>query len=149
MTFEDRHFSRIIAQEIEKQLIDLDLYDKLVTVTCDAAPNMRNIFTYFSRRNIQYINCVAHKLHLIVCNSLDLWVTLKKKQNTTRDQDINDDDIEEEDVEEDAQINLNQMIRTMSVDINEALNGNNDQNYRNNYASRVRFLSFICLSHIH
>jgi hypothetical protein len=78
MTFEDPHLSPIIAQDVEKQLIDLVLYDKLITITCDGAPNMRDMFTFLSRRNIQYINCIAHKLHLIVCNNLDLLVALKK-----------------------------------------------------------------------
>jgi len=115
MSFKDRHFSPLIANEIEKQLISLNLYDKLISITCDGAPNMRDMFTYFNRRNIKYINCIAHKLHLIICNSLNLWVTTKKKRNTT--------DVEEgaetgmiEDDEDETQASLNQMVRTMSFD---------------------------------
>ncbi|CAM4843216.1 unnamed protein product, partial [Rotaria magnacalcarata] len=59
MTFEERHYSIIIANEIEKQLIHLGLYDKLVAITCDGAYNMRHMFTYFSRRNIKYIQLEA------------------------------------------------------------------------------------------
>lgn len=78
LTFDERHFSMLIAQEIEKQLINLGVFDKLITITCDGASNMRSIFTYFNRRNIRYLHCIAHKLHLIICNSLNLWVPIKK-----------------------------------------------------------------------
>jgi hypothetical protein len=126
MCFQDRHYSPIIAQEIEKQLIDLNLYDKLVTITCDGAPNMRDMFTYFTRRNIQFIHCIAHKLHLIICNSLDLWVTRKKKQTTTNNEEAVEDIVDEED-EDDNQLALSQMVRTMSFDVNDSWN-NNDNN---------------------
>jgi hypothetical protein len=137
MKFEDRHFSPIIAQEIEKQLIELELYDKLVTITCDGAPNMADMFTYFSRRNIQYIKCIAHKLHLIICNSLNLWVVPKKKKQNTTNNPVIDDSVDEED-EDEAQLTLSQMVKSMSVDINinETFNHNDD---RNNDTSTVRF----------
>ncbi|CAF5143260.1 unnamed protein product, partial [Rotaria magnacalcarata] len=125
ITFEERHFSPLIAQEIEKQLISLGLYDKLVTITCDGAANMRDMFTYFTRRKIKYIHCLAHKLHLIICNSLNLWVTTKKRRNTTTTETDAENSTEEEDAEDESQITLNQMIRTMSVDIHNISNENN------------------------
>ncbi|CAF3899786.1 unnamed protein product [Rotaria sordida] len=115
MTFEDRHYSILIANEIENQLINLNLYDKLVTITCDGAPNMRDMFSYFTRRNIKYIHCTAHKLHLIICNSLNLWVASKKKNNTTDGEEGIETGTMEDD-EDEAQISLNQMVRTMSFD---------------------------------
>ncbi|CAM4794593.1 unnamed protein product [Rotaria magnacalcarata] len=147
ITFEERHFSPLIAQEIEKQLISLGLYDKLVTITCDGAANMRDMFTYFTRRKIKYIHCLAHKLHLIICNSLNLWVTTKKRRNTTTTETDAENSTEEEDAEDESQITLNQMIRTMSVDIHNISNENNysdsehdDESKSNKYINRSLYL---------
>ncbi|CAF4641926.1 unnamed protein product, partial [Rotaria sp. Silwood2] len=126
MKFEDRHYSSTIANEIENQLINLNLYDKLVTITCDGAPNMREMLNYFSRQSIKYIHCTAHKLHLIICNSLNLWVTTKKKGNTTENEEIIDAGVIEDD-EDEAGGSLSQMVRTMSFDADPLSNDmNND-----------------------
>ncbi|CAF1307026.1 unnamed protein product [Rotaria magnacalcarata] len=143
MTFEERHYSIIIAQEIEKQLIHLGLYDKLVTITCDGAYNMRHMFTYFSRRNIKYIQCVAHKFHLVICNSLNLWTTPKKKRNTTSMEETTEVSTDPEDDENESQATLNQMIRTMSVDIDQLVNENNNTDNETNDTSQVSYDS-IC-----
>ena len=119
MSFEERHFSPIIAAEIEKQLINLDLFDKLVTITCDGAANMKDMFNYFSRRNIKFIWCIAHRLHLVICNSLNLWVTLKKKKNNKSNEKVLEEDVDEEN--NDQQIVVTEMVRTMSVDIEQLL----------------------------
>ncbi|CAF3321645.1 unnamed protein product [Rotaria sp. Silwood2] len=42
-TFQKRHFSEIIGVEIENQLIELKILDKVISITCDAAPNMVKI----------------------------------------------------------------------------------------------------------
>ena len=115
MKFGDRHSSLSIANEIEKHLINLNLYDKLITITCDGASNMRDMFTYFTRQNIKYIHCIAHKLHLIICNSLNLWVSSKKRRNTTDDEEGIETGVDE-DYDDDTQASLNQMVRTMSFD---------------------------------
>jgi hypothetical protein len=82
-TFEKRHFSDVIGVEIENQLIELNIFDKVVSITCDAAPNMVKMFDYFSRPDITRIRCQAHLLHLIVCNALNIWIQKKKKNRTT------------------------------------------------------------------
>ncbi|CAF1212449.1 unnamed protein product [Rotaria sordida] len=123
ITFDDRHFSMLIAQEIEKQLISLRLYDKLFTVTCDGASNMRHMFTYFNRRNIKYINCIAHKFHLVICNSLNLWISVTKKQTAAARETITEDNTDQEnDDDDDSQTTLNHMIKSMSVDLNNISN---------------------------
>jgi hypothetical protein len=137
MTFEDRHFSLLIAQEIERQLISLGLYDKLITITTDGAPNMRQMFDYFTRRNIRYIHCVAHKFHLIICNGLNLWVSLKKKRATKNVEEVVEGSTDEDDYD-DTQHALDQMIRSMSVDIDLLLNEENDTENENNNTSTVR-----------
>ena len=74
ITFQERHFSKLIDEVIENELVSLGLHDKLVTITCGRASNMRNMFNYFSRPSITCIRCITHKPHLIIYNSLNLWV---------------------------------------------------------------------------
>ena len=71
-SFQTRHYSELIGLEIEKQLIELKLFDKVTSITCDGAPNMVKMFDYLSRPEINRIRCQAHLLHLIVCNGLGL-----------------------------------------------------------------------------
>ncbi|CAF1564257.1 unnamed protein product, partial [Adineta ricciae] len=80
-SFLTRHYSHSIGTEIEKQLVELKLFDKVASITCDAAPNMVKMFDYFSRSDISRIRCQAHLLHLIICNGLCVWSN-KKKKNT-------------------------------------------------------------------
>jgi hypothetical protein len=144
MTFESRHFSQLIAQEIEKTLIAYDLYDKLVTITCDGASNMREMFNYFSRRNIKYIHCIAHKLHLVICNGLNLWVSPKKKQNTSNIEEAAKGSSDDDDQQEDESSILSQMVRTMSVDIGLIVNDDNDEDHGINDTSKLRhYLCFV------
>ena len=82
-TFQKRHFSDTIGIEIENQLIELKIFDKVTSITCDAAPNMVKMFDFFSRSDIIRVRCQAHLLHLVVCNGLDLWPDKKKKEYTT------------------------------------------------------------------
>ena len=130
ITFEGRHFSKLIAQVIENELVSLGLYDKLVTITCDGASNMRDMFNYFNRPNITYIHCIAHKLHLIICNGLNLWVKQKKEQDTTDVEETGDEESFEDD-EDGMPIRLSQMIKSMSVDIDHVSIGNDSQEEEN------------------
>jgi hypothetical protein len=82
-SFHQRHFSDLIGIEIEKQLVELKLFDKVTSITCDGAPNMVKMFDYLSRPDITRIRCQAHLLHLIVCNGLGLWIDKRKKTTTT------------------------------------------------------------------
>lgn len=141
ITFEGRHFSKLIAQVIENELISLGLYNKLVTITCDGASNMRSMFNYFNRPNIKYIYCIAHKFHLVICNSLNLWVKEKKKRITTGTEETVEGGTEEDedDDENDIPIRLAQMIKSMSVDIVDASNDDNNEENENNETYNVRY----------
>ncbi|CAF1449689.1 unnamed protein product [Adineta steineri] len=71
-TFDKRHFSDLIGKEIEQQLVDLNIFHKVSAITCDNAPNMLGLFQHLSRDIIR-IPCMAHVLHLIICNGLNIW----------------------------------------------------------------------------
>ena len=92
-SFKKRHFSDEIGAEIEKQLLELKVFNKVTSITCDAAPNMVKMFDYLSRPDVARIRCQAHLLHLIVCNGLGFWIDKKKKsKQTNNDEEIPDPD---------------------------------------------------------
>lgn len=71
--FYDRHTSQNIASELEHELQRFKIYDKITTITCDGASNMKAWFRSIDKRT-KRLQCLAHKLHLIVCNALGLWI---------------------------------------------------------------------------
>ena len=79
LPFNDRHTSANISSELEQQLKKLNIFEKITTITCDEASNMKASFKKLDPR-IKRLQCLAHKLHLIICNALGLWLK-KKKQN--------------------------------------------------------------------
>jgi hypothetical protein len=69
--FNERHTGEQISYTIKKELKRLQVYDKINTITCDGASNMRKSFKTLKANRI---HCVGHKLHLTVCNAFCLWV---------------------------------------------------------------------------
>ena len=67
---DERHTSENIAKAIEFELKRLEAYEKTSTITCDGTRDMKKASDYLQRRRIQ---CVAHKLHLVIRNGLCLW----------------------------------------------------------------------------
>jgi hypothetical protein len=106
-TFDQRHFSHLIGKEIEKQLIDLKIFHKITTITCDNAPNMLGLFKYLSR-DIKHIPCMAHILHLVICNGLGIWPEADD-ENKKPDESI--DNTNENDFDD----GLSQSVTTMSI----------------------------------
>ena len=80
--FDERHTGENIAETIEYELRRLKIYEKINTITCDGASNMKKALSKLKPRRIQ---CVAHKLHLAICNGLCLWAKtpLQKPATTT------------------------------------------------------------------
>ena len=74
--FAERHTSGNISCELENQLKRLNIFDKTTTITCDGASNMKVFFKKLDPK-IKRLQSLAHKLHLIICNALGLW--MKKK----------------------------------------------------------------------
>ncbi|CAF4718102.1 unnamed protein product [Rotaria magnacalcarata] len=108
-SFDKRHFSDLIGKEIEKQLTDLNIFHKITTITCDNAPNMLGLFQHLSRADIQHIPCMAHLLHLIVCNGLGIWETTQNYCNEDSIESINNKN------EDDFDERLSQSVRTMDI----------------------------------
>ena len=69
----DRHTSDNISNGLEQHLKRLNIFDKTTTITCDGASNMKASFKIIDPR-IKRLQCLGHKLHLIICNALGLWV---------------------------------------------------------------------------
>lgn len=129
-SFSSRHFSENIGVEIQNQLTELNVFDKVTTITCDAAPNMIKMFSYLSRPEITRIRCQAHLLHLIVCNGLSLWVT--RLATTDDNNDGNAKDSEER---------LSQSLRKVNIanfdDEDEGSNGSSDEEQIGNNANEA------------
>ncbi|CAF1429377.1 unnamed protein product [Adineta steineri] len=80
--FNERHTATNIAQVLKEKLMNLDIYHKIIAITCDGAPNVvaaLNQLDDFIKR----IWCCAHRLHIVVINALGFWKQLDDKDNTT------------------------------------------------------------------
>ena len=131
-SFQKRHYSELIGAEIEKQLVELNIFEKVTSITCDSAPTMIKMFDYLTRSDIIRIRCQGH-LHLIVCNGLTRWFDKKKNKESTTDE-TNLIDPEER---------LSQSLQTINIidngesigdgtvesndDVNEDIDGNEDR----------------------
>ena len=76
--FEGQHTGERIGYRIEAELKHLQVYEKTTTITCDGASNMLKSFDWLNPKRLL---CLAHKLHLVVCNSLCLWVKKSSKDS--------------------------------------------------------------------
>ena len=78
--FTVRHTSENISLELEKHLNSLNIIDKITTITFDGANNLKAAMKKISGR-IRRLHCIAHKIHLIICNSLGLWMKKEKRHD--------------------------------------------------------------------
>jgi hypothetical protein len=72
-SFNERHTAANIAQCLKEKLLDLGIYHKIIAITCDGAPNVVAALRLLGIP-IRRIWCCAHRLHLVVINSLGLWI---------------------------------------------------------------------------
>ena len=61
--FPERHTSSQISHIIKRELKRLQVYDKIHTITCDGAVNIKTAFESLKPKRV---HCLEHKLHLIV-----------------------------------------------------------------------------------
>ena len=69
----------------------------------DGAPNMIASFDFLSRTDINRIQCMVHKIHLVVCNGLGLWL---KRLHITEENSSSIIDVDE---------HLSQTVRTTNI----------------------------------
>ncbi|CAF2407349.1 unnamed protein product [Rotaria sp. Silwood2] len=105
--FHHRHSSTNISMVIKKELKELNVFEKTRSITTDCAANMSKIgdTLYVDTKQIF---CVAHRLHLVVCNGLGLWTRKQKTLYSSNTDaipkiDISEDDSDEEDFTDDVQ----------------------------------------------
>ena len=79
-----RHTAIEIAITLKEKFIALDIFEKIVCITCDGAENMKLACQYLNN-NIPRLWCCAHRLHLVVVNGLGFWIP-KEKMNDATDQ---------------------------------------------------------------
>ncbi|CAF1297516.1 unnamed protein product [Didymodactylos carnosus] len=81
-SFNGSHTADRYASKIQKELEKLNLESKTFTMTTDGAANVKNMCTILETTNgIKPIYCVAHGLHLTICNALRLWPKKAKNKN--------------------------------------------------------------------
>ncbi|CAF4738933.1 unnamed protein product, partial [Rotaria sp. Silwood2] len=78
-SYDQRHSAYKIAAEGYNVLRELDIEQKVTSVTCDGANNMQKAFDMSNE--VDRFWCVAHRLHLTICNGLALWKKFKNNEN--------------------------------------------------------------------
>ena len=79
-TFNHHHTAKDIARVVKEKLVALDIYEKIICITCDGAQNMVLACSYLSP-DIPRVWCCGHRLHLVVINSLGFWLIDNKIDN--------------------------------------------------------------------
>ena len=75
--FGNRHTGGEISKVIKEKLMTLNIYEKIICITCDGAENMV-LACELSGENFIRIWCYAHRLHLVVINTMGFWITKNK-----------------------------------------------------------------------
>ncbi|CAM4832117.1 unnamed protein product [Rotaria magnacalcarata] len=89
-SYDKRHSSSQIASEVYNCLRELGIEQKVTSVTCDGAQNMKNAFDMFDGADRLW--CVAHRLHLTICNGLALWKKFNKAEDNSNTNGIDSDE---------------------------------------------------------
>lgn len=90
-SYNDRHVAVKIGAEIKTRLHHLNIENKISSITTDGGSNVRSAVENVCK--INRIWCVAHRLHLVICNGLLLW---KKSKKNKTDHDVDKDDLDQE-----------------------------------------------------
>ncbi|CAF1428121.1 unnamed protein product [Adineta ricciae] len=123
-SFHNRHLSSNISMIIKKELQELNVLEKTRSITTDGAANMlkavellgddiKQIYCSYLHSKLhifdRYMNLgIAHRLHLVVCNGLGVWIRKKRESCSsavpTTSNNPEEIDSEEEDLTDDVQI---------------------------------------------
>ncbi|CAF2860814.1 unnamed protein product [Rotaria sp. Silwood2] len=81
-SFDERHTATNIARSLKEKLINLEIYHKVIAITCDGAQNLVAALNQLDD-SIKRIWCCAHRLHLVVINGLGFWKKTDDHDDTT------------------------------------------------------------------
>ena len=88
-SYNQRHTAANISGEVYNCLQEFGIEDKVTSVTCDGASNNKafNVFI-----NVDRFWCIAHRLHLTICNGFLLWQKFQKSEDELdpKNEDLND-----------------------------------------------------------
>lgn len=114
--FPEHHSADEIAHTLRSKLRKLNILDRIVSLTCDGASNLKKALSNVGVDDRVW--CLGHRLHLIITNGLGLWLTdedRKKRsekelgkdvtKTTTRTTQDTADSSDEETVDEDKDDN--------------------------------------------
>ena len=86
--FPEHHSADQIATTLRLKLRKLNILDRIVSMTCDGASNLRKALSNVGVNDRVW--CLAHRLHLIIANGLGLWLTEKdRKKRSEKESDKN------------------------------------------------------------
>lgn len=74
--FHDRHVAIRIGKTIQEKMQQFKIKDKVVAMTTDGATNMQAMIHYLDNKKINWIWCIAHKLHLVVNHAFGFWLVM-------------------------------------------------------------------------
>ena len=97
--FEGRHDNVNIVEAITRELKRYNIFEKCTTITCDGASNIKKSFLNLPQQRFQ---CIAHKIHLVICNGFCLWVPNQYKNKRTTITTSSSIDVDDEEEEEEA-----------------------------------------------
>ena len=75
--FEKSHNSENIGKFLSKQLVKLNIEDKIVSITTDNEAAVAKACSKLGNSSVR-ISCMCHNLNLVVKNGLKLWIKPKK-----------------------------------------------------------------------
>ncbi|CAF2061700.1 unnamed protein product [Rotaria magnacalcarata] len=106
-SFHHRHFSSNISMIIKNELKELNIFEKTRSITTDGAANMLKAAQMLGG-DIKQIYCIAHQLHLVICNGLGFWIRKKRESSSsvvpTTSNNTDEIDSDEEDLSDDIQV---------------------------------------------
>ncbi|CAF3786819.1 unnamed protein product [Rotaria socialis] len=106
-SFHHRHFSSNISMIIKNELKELNIFEKTRSITTDGAANMLKAAQMLGG-DIKQIYCIAHRLHLVICNGLGFWIRKKRESSSsvvpTISNNTDEIDSDEEDLTDDIQV---------------------------------------------
>lgn len=139
--FPEHHTADQIATTLRLKLRKLNILDRIVSMTCDGASNLKKAVSNVGVNDRVW--CLGHRLHLIIANGLGLWLTEKERKKrsekeldknvtnitapTTQDTgDCSDEETDGEDEEDDVDEDADEEEEACSIDTDDDIENGAD-----------------------